>query len=311
MLSRRSVRIKILQLLYSMDRDSELTFKEVKQKYNESIDQSFELFIYTMYNLSKICEVAVEDESKRKTKHLPGDYDKVFTAKIFNKSGIADLLNDTKFSKKVQALGYDKLSLGDFYKSVYEEFAKTEEYKDYILKGNESPDSDTEILLELFRYCRKSEYFEEVMEDRYSNWIDEKSLVVGVVKKFIKSLKDKNFDFDQYYPDDETCEEFGESLINKVNDIDADLMQAIEGVIQNWDTERLAIIDTIILKLALCEMMIFPSIPTKVSINEYVDISKTYSTEKSKEFINGILDTLMKDFIESGKIKKEGRGLVE
>ncbi len=311
MLSRRSVRIKILQLLYSMDRDSALTIAQAKVKFQESIDQSFELFIYTVYNLYKITEISVSDEAKRKSKHLPGDYDKVFTAKIFNASGMSLILEDKAINKNMSKLGFLDTSNGDFYKQIYDDFSKTEEYKDYILNAEGGEQSHTEILLELFRFCRKSEYFEEVMEDRYANWIDEKSLIVGVVKKYLKGLKDKELDFKHHYPDDETTKEYGESLFNQVIDNDKQYMESIEAVIKNWDVERLAIVDTIILKMALCEMINFTSIPTKVTINEYVDISKVYSTDKSKEFVNGVLDKLMKDLTEEGKIKKEGRGLVE
>lgn len=311
MLSRRSVRIKILQLLYSMDRDQELSFADVKKKYKGSLDESHNLFLFTVFNLYKICETAVSDESKRKTKHVPGDYDKVFTAKIFNDTNIKEILEDKAINKKMTDLGFVDIKNGDFYKKIYDEFAKTEPYKDFILNQETTQENNTEILLELFRYCRKSEYFEEVMDDKYPNWIDEKSLIVGVVKKYLKNLKNKDLSFSQYYPDKETTHEFGQTLLVEVNKRDKDLMEMIVSVIKNWDTERLAIVDTIILKLALCEMLNFTTIPAKVTINEYVEISKIYSTEKSKEFINGILDSLMKDLSDQGKIQKEGRGLVE
>lgn len=311
MLSRRSVRVKILQLLYSMDRDSELSFPEVQKKYLDSLDDSFELFIFTVYNLFKICEVANADESHRKGKHLPGDYDRAFTAKIFSETGISNIMENASCKKRIDNLGFEKENNGDFYKKIYDEFAKGEEYKDYILKSENTPDDHEAILLELFRHCRKSEYFEEVMEDKYTLWIDEKSLVVGVVKKYLKALKAGKFEFDPYLPDDETTKDFGQNLLDKVNEHVEEYKEIIESVVKNWDMERLAIVDTIILKLALCEMTKFKSIPTKVTINEYVEISKVYSTEKSKEFVNGILDKLMKDLSEQGKIVKEGRGLVE
>lgn len=89
------------------------------------------------------------------------------------------------------------------------------------------------------------------------------------------------------------------------------LEQLIEPTLKNWDMERLAVLDVIIIKMALVEFLYFPTIPTKVTLDEYVDISKEYSTPKSKDFVNGILDKLMKTLAEEGKIKKEGRGLLE
>ena len=114
-----------------------------------------------------------------------------------------------------------------------------------------------------------------------------------------------------YLPDDETVKGFGEELLRKVFHEDRELLEIIEPTLKNWDADRVATIDMILLKMALCELMIFPTIPTKVTLNEFVEISKRYSTEKSKDFINGILDRLMKQLNKDGKIKKEGRGLME
>ncbi|MCL4127407.1 UNVERIFIED_CONTAM: hypothetical protein GTU68_017567 [Idotea baltica] len=112
-----------------------------------------------------------------------------------------------------------------------------------------------------------------------------------------------------HYPSDETVNEFGFQLLEKTITGDETLLKYIQPTLNNWDSERLAIIDMILLKMATCELMGFPSIPTKVTINEYVDLAKHYSTAKSKEFINGVIDRIMKDFTESGLIQKEGRGL--
>ena len=100
-------------------------------------------------------------------------------------------------------------------------------------------------------------------------------------------------------------------MLSNVHNQNSELLEIIEPSLKNWDADRVAIIDMISLKMALSELMIFPTIPTKVTINEFVEISKMYSTEKSKDFINGILDRLMKKLDKEGKIKKEGRGLID
>ena len=295
-----------------MDRDSELSFKEVQKKYKTSIEDSYNLFLFTLYNIYRIVESANADEKHRKSKHLPGDFDKAFTNKLFTNPTVANITSSKGLQKKFKDLGFDAIQNADFYKKIYEEFSKTEAYKEYIMtESQDDSPAHVEILLELFRFCRKSEYFEEVLEDKYPCWIDDKSLVVGVIKKYLKILASSPEEYLSYYPDAETTNEFGETLLNTINKNDSELMKIIESVLKNWDSERLAIIDTIILKLSLCEMIHFVSIPCKVTINEYVEISKTYSTDKSKEFINGVLDTLMKDLTEQGAIKKTGRGLVE
>ena len=112
-------------------------------------------------------------------------------------------------------------------------------------------------------------------------------------------------------PNYETIKEFGESLLLDVINNNENLLATIEPALNNWDADRVAVIDMIILKMALSELLNFPTIPTKVTLNEFVEIAKLYSTDKSKDFINGILDRLFKKLDKEGKIKKEGRGLVE
>lgn len=131
------------------------------------------------------------------------------------------------------------------------------------------------------------------------------------MKKTIKALPVDGTFYQEYEPADETVKEFGEVLLKKVCEEDGDLSEIIEPMLKNWDAERVAVIDMILLKMAVCELVSFPTIPTKVTLNEFVEISKLYSTDKSKDFINGILDRLMKKLDKDGKIVKEGRGLIE
>ena len=154
--------------------------------------------------------------------------------------------------------------------------------------------------------------YNEVIGDAYLNWVDDKSLVIGAVKKVLKALPVEGVTFlDEYYPDDETIKEYGETLLNRTFKGDEALLGIIKPILTNWDHERLALIDMILLKMAACEMLEFPTIPAKVTLNEYVEVAKLYSTDKSKEFVNGVLDNLMKQLEDEGKLKKEGRGLVD
>ena len=147
------------------------------------------------------------------------------------------------------------------------------------------------------------------MEDQYSNWLDDKSLIVGSVKKTIRSLPGEEVFYEAYRPTADTIEEFGQELLHSVYYDDEELLEMISPVLNNWDADRVAILDMVILKMAISELTSFPTIPTKVTLNEFVEISKLYSTDKSKDFINGILDRLLKQLIKDGKISKEGRGL--
>jgi N utilization substance protein B len=148
-------------------------------------------------------------------------------------------------------------------------------------------------------------------EDRYNNWADDESLVMGAMKKTLKSMPVSGPFYQEHEPSDETVREFGAELLMRTAQEDAALLAEIQPTLKNWDADRVAILDMIMLKMALCELLHFPTIPTKVTLNEFVEISKIYSTDKSKEFINGILDRLMKKLLEEGRIVKEGRGLID
>jgi N utilization substance protein B len=309
MLSRRSVRIKVMQLLYAKSSDEALDLKGSIQRYRRMIDQSYDVFLYNIFCLIQVSKVAAEVETKKKAKHLPSAADKAFSAKLCENELVRSLRDNSSLNKIFEQKGFNGMIDRDHMIKIYNEFAKEEPYVAYLLKDCEREDH-IEILLELYRFCRKDELYNEIIGDAYLNWIDDKSLVIGAVKKVIKSLPVDGTDFlKEYYPDDETVNDYGEPLLNRTFKGDAALLEIIKPVLTNWDHERLALIDMILLKMATCEMLEFPTIPAKVTLNEYVEVAKSYSTDKSKEFVNGVLDKLMKQLDEEGKLNKEGRGL--
>lgn len=310
MLSRRGVRIKVMQVLYSLNRDQAFTFKEAKKRYWASIDESYSLYLFNLYNLMQIAEQANADAKKRKSKHLPSDADKTFSSKLYDNELIKSLVENKKLQQTFEQNNFTEKVNSDYTKKIYQEFSENEAYTEYLAKASVQEDH-LEILLELFRVCRKHEFYIEQMDDNFTNWLDDKSVVIGTVKKTLKTLpSEDNLFFKQYYPEDETCKEFGFDLLEKCEQNDEDLLAVIKPALKNWDHERLAVIDMILLKMALVEFKYCKSIPTKVTLNEYVEVSKMYSTPKSKDFINGILDKLLKDLEAQGLINKEGRGLV-
>lgn len=311
MLSRRSVRIKVMQLLFALTRDEQLTSRDLKNRYREGVSSSYELLLFTLSAFVSITKVSQEDEKNRKSKHLPTEEDKSFSDKLYTNEVVQALVNNKLLSKTAEKKNFDQLISDDFSRKVYFDFAKSDSYKAYV--SSESDLNQTrEVLLELFRLCRKDDFFNETMEDHYPSWVDDKSLVVGSIKKIIKAFPEApaNY-FDTLVPDAETVDEFGAALLSDCLEKDDELKSLIEPVINNWDTDRIAIVDMILMKMAVTEMLGFPTIPTKVTLNEYVEVAKMYSTAKSKDFINGVLDKIMKNLDELGKIQKTGRGTVD
>ena len=298
-------------MLYSMSRDKKLSFDHAKLRYQENIRKSFELYLFNLLQFIRVAEYSKQDAARKMAKLLPSEEDKKFTAKLLDNDLIQSLVNNEELLRLFKRHHLNDKIDSDNTRLLYVEFAKTDEYKTYMNQEESKQVDHKDILLGLYKVCTGNEIFNELVEDQFPNWIDDKSLVVGAIKKTIKALPAKEDFFEAYMPTDETTKDFGEVLLSKVSNEDGPLLQLIEPTLKNWDVDRVAVIDMILLKMALSELMSFPTIPTKVTLNEFVEISKLYSTEKSKDFINGILDRLMKKLDKDGRIQKEGRGLVE
>lgn len=299
-----------MQMLYTMGRDPELAFSKALRRYEQSIEQSYILFLFNMHYLAKISAYALKDADRRSSKHLPTEEDKTFTTKLVTNDLTQAITSEEDYAKLIKKYHLDAMIDTDVVRKMYTEFSKKEEYKEY-LSADATNEMHQKILLGIYKHCYGHELFNEAMEDQFPGWIDDKSLVVGTTKKALKALPGDSRFFETFHPPEETTHEFGEALLKSVHQSDELLLSIIEPNLKNWDADRVAVIDMILLKMALSELMIFPTIPTKVTLNEFVEISKLYSTEKSKDFINGILDRLLKKLEQEGKINKEGRGLVE
>jgi N utilization substance protein B len=158
---------------------------------------------------------------------------------------------------------------------------------------------------------RENEVFDEYLSDHFPTWDDDESLVYGAIKRSIRELPQNTYFFIEQLPNSEFVDELGKDLLYKVLRHDEEVQQMIATRLKNWEEDRVAMLDMAMMKMAICEFLYFETIPTKVTINEYVNIAKLYSTDKSKRFINGILDRLMQEFLEEGRIKKTGRGLID
>ena len=311
MLSRRNVRVKVMQQLYSLAQDKELTFDAAIRAFHNTIQSAYQLYLLNLYCLVRICSIAVEDARVRQNKHIKTDEDKVFTDKLYSNELIQSVEKNTFIQKEFKDTGFKNAVDEDVFRKVYKELLKEPSYNAYILKSDISKDEHIEMLLELYRCCRNNELFNEVMDDHFASWSDDKSLVIGALKKTLKTLPSDERFFDEHKPDRETVYDFGEFLLRKTYEESDDLDKDIEPILENWDSERVALIDMILIKMGVIELRNFKTIPCKVTLNEYVELSKIYSTEKSRDFVNGVLDKLLKDLQEKGLVAKEGRGLID
>ncbi len=295
MLSRRNTRIKVMQSLYALEIDNALTFNDIKKAYKALAIDTFNLYLYALYALVEFCKISVDDKKKREQKYLPTDADRDFQPIIFTNKFLQSIYKNTAFKVKCKNENFqDRINTGILAR-LYKEYSATDEYLKYVYKEEHSDEDHIEILHDVLRFLKNSESFCEMMDESYANWIDDDSLVLGALKRTLKSLPVEESFFMEYYPDHKTLKEFGERLLDEVHAREKELSEKIGEVLENWDLDRLAVLDLVILKMGIVELLYFDKIPNHVTINEYVEMAKLYSTSKSRVFINGILDKIMKD----------------
>ncbi len=303
MLSRRSVRVKVMQVLYAQNRDKELRDAEVMKLYKSSIEGTFDIFLFNLYLIIEVTKVSVEDEAKRVSKYIVSDDDKLFKSTLYHNSIINSLVNNKMLKTKMEKLGFADFVDEDILRKLYKSFSEEKSYIDYW-HNRKSVEDDRNILLELYRFLRANEMFGELIEERFYQWISEKSVVIGAVKKVLKRDTFEEDFINDYLPSNETIKEFGETLLKNTMNIEEELEKYVVPKFLKWDKDRIATIDLIFIKMSLAEILYFKTIPCNVTLNEYVELSKDYSTEKSKEFINGVMDKVIKDLKEQGLINK-------
>jgi len=310
MLSRRNVRIKVMQMLYSLGRDKSLKFDEAMLRYRDKVNKSFELYLFNLLYLIRVAQFSIQDADSRRTKLRPSEEDKKFEPKLAHNPLMESLSRNEGLYRLFKQYKTETFLDEDHIRSFYNELSKKEEYNQYVYNDATTNKDHEEMLLLLYRTLCANELFLELNDDTFAQWEDDESLIIGSIKKTLKALPAEMNFYEAYKPNAEATVDFGELLLRKVHHEDEQLLKVIEPTLRNWDVERVAVIDMILLKMALAELMTFKSIPSKVTLNEFVEIAKNYSTDKSKDFINGILDRLLKQLAEEGKISKEGRGLI-
>jgi transcription antitermination protein NusB len=203
----------------------------------------------------------------------------------------------------------------DNIRQLYKLLTESDAYKTYLDNGTEfSLEEDRKILIYLLdAILLEDETFTSDMEEIYTNWMDDAEYVIEAVHEVIQRSKNElklHLEKGSLKEKFKELSQFGIDLFNITIEHKAAYLKLVEPKLKNWESERLAVVDMILIRMALSEFLYFPSIPVKVTINEYLDIAKEYSTPKSKDFINGVLDSLMKDMKNSEQIQKAGRGLL-
>ncbi len=312
MLSRRNVRIKSLQALYAKSHIEDQSSEDAVAVYHSLLDRTFSSLAFVLYASAHVAEYVVILSQRKKSKHLPSDLDLSFSDALGRSNVVQSILRSVDINKQIAAWNLASQLEESLTKSLLQAWLDSESGKIYLSAENlEDEGACRDALISIAKFLLKSDSFDELLHDLFPTWADDKSLILGATKKILKSTPVSDGFLSSYEPSGETVDEYGVDLIWKTSHHNDTLTDLIEPYLKNWDIERLAELDLIILKMAVCEFLHFPTIPTSVTMNEFLEVIKRYSTHKSKEFINGILDTMKTKFLTQGLIKKEGRGLIQ
>ena len=312
MLNRRHIRVKVMQSIYALhqSQSGDLEKEEKFLFYSlESIQDLYLVMISTLVELKKMEEMFLEKSSK---KHLVTTEERNPNKKFIHNKVINLLAESNHITISLENRKIDNWEIHDDYIQLLLRLIKESDlYAKYMHNRENNFEEDKQFIIAIFTdIIVPNEKLYDYLEDTKLTWVDDVPLVNTEIIKQLKGLKENSeIRMPRLYKDVDD-KDFAKNLFRKTVLNEKDLTKFYIDKTPNWDTERIAEVDTIILKMAICEFLKFPSIPVKVTINEYLEVAKEYSTPKSSIFINGILDNLVKEFQANNTLLKAGRGLM-
>ena len=312
------MRIKVMQAIFAHQMNDQEDVVEGERKLNSAIQSCYTLFIYFFSLFSVIYRYRVNKLEDLKNKINPTEADLNPNTKFVDNKVILQIDENVSLNKLYKELKINWSNDADFIVQVNHEIVNLPEYQAYMKNSLRSYKEDKDLVLAIVeKVFVESELIHWFFEEKNIHWFDDYNEALLMLYKNIQQFKESQENhcpiaslFKETSEDEESDKEFYKRLYTLTLAHNREYEERIEQKLQNWELERMMGIDIILLKMALCEFTEFPSIPVKVTINEYIELAKTYSSAKSKQFINGMLDKIAVDLKEEGKLNKMGRGLV-
>jgi N utilization substance protein B len=303
-----------MQSIYAMHQKGSDTIEKEEKFLLHSIDSIQDLYLIMLSSLIEICKKEIIFLQKSSQKHLATAQERKPNEKFVKNSIFKILSENDSLSKALESRKINNWTLNDDYiLLLLTDIKNSKLYDNYMRNTTNTFEEDKKFIVDLFsEVIVPNEKLYDYLEDNKLTWIDDIPLVnTHIIKQLsaIKPVEDGNFRVPKLYKDTED-QNFVQELFRKTVLNEQEFSKEYVDKTTNWDVDRIAEIDTIILKMAICELLKFPSIPVKVTLNEYLELAKEYSTPKSSIFINGILDNIVKELNANNRIQKVGRGLM-
>lgn len=304
MISRRNIRVKVMQALYAsetMEDNQPVNSIQPRKLLQKHFDLSKQLLVHIINSICEVARYVEEDARNRASKHLPSAEDLSVNTKLAGNE-LLWIINElpswqavVKEEKPAHWVNHDLI------KKIYLQLVTTEIYQTYIATPSRDKKSEKAILDYIFsELLLPNEDFINHVEELFTNWQDDGEMIVLLVNNFLS--KPHTYNFSDLLSEEKS--KFAFNLLKAVIEKNEVCMEYIKPKLKNWDAERIAVLDMILMKMGVCEFLFFETIPPKVTINEYIDLAKEYSTPQSGQFINGILDNIHKDLVRDNNLHK-------
>ncbi len=302
-----------MQTLYAWETDKDTPLVKLEGHLKSQIEKSVALYITNLLYLVEVCNYSMVDKAKRMAKFVKTDEDTNASTTIAANTIVQFLQQDSQLNEIAKKQGVRNYIDEGVVKELFTEMVSKDKYKEYTSLPNPTHVQNKEILIYILKKVfQANKNLAHHLEEIFINYEDDNTLLIHIITKYIEVFDEKNANnFFQTMTLWEEEKKYALDLLCKTIQNNDALVTYIEPNLKNWEMDRVAILDLILMKMAVCELKFFPTIPVKVTINEYIDISKLYSTPRSKDFVNGVLDKVKNGMKENGEIKKHGRGLME
>lgn len=313
MLNRRHIRIKVMQSIYSMHQKGADTLEKEEKFLFVSMESMMDLYLVMLSSLSELRHKEEAFLELSRKKHLATPLERNPNKRFVTNPILVKIAESRSLATAMEERKINNWKVNDdAVLFLLQDVKESDIYQRYMLESKTDFEKDKKFIIDLFtEVIAPNEKLYDYLEDYKLTWVDDIPDVNTFLLKQLKQMEpNSNFVVPRLFKDEDD-KDFALSLLRKTALNEEEYAKEYIDKTPNWDVERIAEIDTILLKMAICELLKFPSVPVKVTINEYLEIAKQYSTPKSSIFINGILDNLVKSYQTTGRLKKSGRGLLE
>jgi len=316
LVNRRYLRIKVFQGLYSFFRTPKADPVKVEREIFESINRLFNLYLYLLKLVLALHDAADEIIEQNRQKRLPTEEDLNPNMRFVNNRVFAKIAGNVMFQRIIERQKINWDNEHDDLRRIYKALREDEKFEAYRNAEEDSLQADKDILEYIFKeYLAVNEVFHNTLEEADIYWQDDLPVAALTVIKTIQALPDADTTnssiLADLYKEKDEDQKFVKELLSKTIQFSDEYGEHVADKADNWEVDRIAFLDMLLMKMALAELEHFPTIPIKVTLNEYIELAKMYSTPKSKVFINGVLDKLVAHFKRLERINKRGRGLIE